>query len=287
MWIQVQLNNELAEMQTLCCPSGNSMHEISMEEAMELAKGSSFEAVFTKVTLLRTVRSLDGMILCPSRSCDYVGWVPLHFTCDRPLECELCGYSWRSIQLLPLRTRIFNFIKSLVIGEEDSLSLVWKDLWTKACPGCNVPIEKNGGCSHIACVRCGLNFCWLCMKPVRMHNDTACELRLAWLSGLYAVLGLLFLYKLLWICGNVYEVMYGLTMLVTAVASLVAGVGMLCVSIFSRESGFMWMVLLLLICMHCGVVFFTEIGREILAIETSLLLAALHPTIIIIHLKFI
>jgi len=33
----------------------------------------------------------------------------------------------------------------------------------KLCPGCHVPIVKDGGCSHMTCRRCGYQFCWFCM----------------------------------------------------------------------------------------------------------------------------
>eukprot|EP00746_Dinoflagellata_sp_MGD_P164810 gnl/MRDRNA2_/MRDRNA2_93694_c0_seq1.p1 gnl/MRDRNA2_/MRDRNA2_93694_c0~~gnl/MRDRNA2_/MRDRNA2_93694_c0_seq1.p1 ORF type:complete len:700 (+),score=116.74 gnl/MRDRNA2_/MRDRNA2_93694_c0_seq1:293-2101(+) len=32
----------------------------------------------------------------------------------------------------------------------------------KCCPQCWVPIEKNGGCSHMRCRICGYDFCWTC-----------------------------------------------------------------------------------------------------------------------------
>lgn len=33
---------------------------------------------------------------------------------------------------------------------------------TKMCPHCFVPIEKNGGCSHMRCRMCSMDFCWTC-----------------------------------------------------------------------------------------------------------------------------
>ncbi|KAI0766947.1 hypothetical protein BD413DRAFT_605706 [Trametes elegans] len=34
----------------------------------------------------------------------------------------------------------------------------------KACPKCGTDVEKNGGCNHMRCVRCGTHMCWICMQ---------------------------------------------------------------------------------------------------------------------------
>lgn len=38
----------------------------------------------------------------------------------------------------------------------------------KPCPRCQVLIVKmdDGSCNHMACLCCGAEFCWLCMKQV-------------------------------------------------------------------------------------------------------------------------
>lgn len=46
----------------------------------------------------------------------------------------------------------------------------WKKVNTKACPKCHIPIEKNGGCSHMTC-KCGYEICWECGKPWRLQID--------------------------------------------------------------------------------------------------------------------
>jgi ariadne-1 len=33
---------------------------------------------------------------------------------------------------------------------------------TKACPRCKVPVQKDGGCSHMRCKQCYKEFCWNC-----------------------------------------------------------------------------------------------------------------------------
>ncbi|CAI4220884.1 unnamed protein product [Auanema sp. JU1783] len=36
---------------------------------------------------------------------------------------------------------------------------------TKKCPGCHTDTERNGGCAHMQCTSCGLNWCFRCVKP--------------------------------------------------------------------------------------------------------------------------
>jgi len=40
----------------------------------------------------------------------------------------------------------------------------WKLSHTRPCPGCSSPIIKDGGCNHVRCGRCRVEFCWACMR---------------------------------------------------------------------------------------------------------------------------
>ncbi|KAI1773098.1 hypothetical protein F4818DRAFT_443461 [Hypoxylon cercidicola] len=44
--------------------------------------------------------------------------------------------------------------------EEEETNRVFYGL-TKPCPECRVPIEKNQGCDHMICLRCGRHFSWM------------------------------------------------------------------------------------------------------------------------------
>ena len=46
----------------------------------------------------------------------------------------------------------------------------WKLSHTRPCPGCTSPIIKDGGCNHVRCGRCRVEFCWACMR-----SRTSCK----------------------------------------------------------------------------------------------------------------
>ena len=47
-------------------------------------------------------------------------------------------------------------------GPESLSSWVAIRMSTKPCPKCRTPTERDGGCMHMACSKCGLEWCWVC-----------------------------------------------------------------------------------------------------------------------------
>lgn len=47
---------------------------------------------------------------------------------------------------------------------------------TRRCPNCKVRIQKNGGCQHMTCRRCGYEFHWCCGQKYRnsYHSSLVC-----------------------------------------------------------------------------------------------------------------
>mmetsp|Transcript_547 Transcript_547/g.654 ORF Transcript_547/g.654 Transcript_547/m.654 type:complete len:638 (+) Transcript_547:37-1950(+) len=54
---------------------------------------------------------------------------------------------------------------------DDSETIHWIGANTKDCPKCRIAVEKNGGCNHMTCRQCGYEWCWLCNRPWKGHND--------------------------------------------------------------------------------------------------------------------
>ena len=54
--------------------------------------------------------------------------------------------------------------------DESTATRRWLREFTKPCPGCHDPIEKNQGCNHMTCSSCHFEFCWVCMDPWSSHG---------------------------------------------------------------------------------------------------------------------
>ncbi len=66
------------------------------------------------------------------------------------------------------------------LSEDELAAADWKAKNTKQCPKCVSPIEKNGGCDKMQCLKCHHEFCFSCLapfEPIRKngnhyHRDT-------------------------------------------------------------------------------------------------------------------
>jgi hypothetical protein len=61
-------------------------------------------------------------------------------------------------------------------GGQDFSTRVWMFFNTQSCPKCEIPIERISGCDHMACDKCGHNFCWRCLKPRSGYFNHDCPI---------------------------------------------------------------------------------------------------------------
>jgi len=113
------------------------------------------------------------LLICPNQNCrDYIELTSLR---QRAAECPTCH-----IKYCLRCERIQNITCKLGLCYNSSTGEVksWgfgKPL--KRCPECQYFIEKNGGCNHMTCSRCGYQFRWCCMRPyASRHNEFICSL---------------------------------------------------------------------------------------------------------------
>lgn len=75
----------------------------------------------------------------------------------RPVDCEMVG----------------NWIEKNAIESDNTR---WILAFTKPCPKCKRPIEKNSGCNRMTCrPPCNFVFCWLCLSDWDVHGYRSCN----------------------------------------------------------------------------------------------------------------
>ncbi|CAF1243071.1 unnamed protein product [Adineta ricciae] len=98
-------------------------------------------------------RDITGKVICPEENCarlltQKTIHSALHkFHHDELLASYLSRHNW--------------------YGTSDE----WIKRFSKKCPQCQVPIEKNGGCSNMKCTQCSLNFQWHLIVTVEEARD--------------------------------------------------------------------------------------------------------------------
>ncbi len=122
---------------------------------------------------------LTSSITCPEVNCT-VGL-------SQKAICEILS-KYKSHQLLN------NYLREQQWqGKSDE----WIERFAARCPGCNVPIEKNGGCDEMVCIRCQTHFYWSKAKSYvqtdRKHQNQSFFVIDPLVDGIILVILLLFL----------------------------------------------------------------------------------------------
>ncbi|CAG2176376.1 unnamed protein product [Oppiella nova] len=121
---------------------------------------------------------------CPSPDClsaikvdNYVEFIPIECKCGS-VFCFICGERWHE----PTRCAVLKSWQKKCLGESgekiDCETANWILSYTKECPKCKAPIEKNGGCNHMTCrnQQCKYEFCWICLSDWSKHGyQTSCN----------------------------------------------------------------------------------------------------------------
>ena len=58
-------------------------------------------------------------------------------------------------------------------SQDGSETVNWITVHTKACPKCQKPVEKNGGCNLVSCI-CGQSFWWGFLSLLRTFSSCEC-----------------------------------------------------------------------------------------------------------------
>jgi len=128
----------------------------------------AFQEQINQELLSSYLVSTSDVRKCPNLNCSYAGIISISAKCSQPLKCEACQTTWRDPLHLTRKEKFIALFSHNKDQRNEAFSSLWKKLWTKRCPGCQVSIQKYGGCPSIRCGYCGLCFCWICHSP---HNS--------------------------------------------------------------------------------------------------------------------
>lgn len=150
------------------CPKPGCRKELEHGEIQALADDKTF-AHYDKLLVRRAVASLPDFRWCSNARCgsghEHVGGS------DNPImTCKACTKKTCYVHSVPWHSG-----KSCEIYDEElakdpdvAANRAYQRRHTKPCPQCSKPIEKNGGCDHMQCMKsaggCGYEFCWRCLS---------------------------------------------------------------------------------------------------------------------------
>ncbi|PHT59423.1 putative E3 ubiquitin-protein ligase ARI7 [Capsicum baccatum] len=113
---------------------------------------------------------------CPAPGCNFA--VEFDIGSD---NCEvMCGCSnyfcWNCTKEAHRPVDCDMVVKWMEKNNAESENTNWILAYTKACPKCKRPIEKNAGCMRMTCRDpCKYQFCWLCLNSWETHGYNPCN----------------------------------------------------------------------------------------------------------------
>ncbi|UMM22804.1 hypothetical protein L5515_003827 [Caenorhabditis briggsae] len=114
--------------------------------------GQSSYSEYQRKATERLIAIDDEGVTCPNPSCGQsFFWEP--YDDDGRSQCPDCFYTFcRKCTE-----------RDCVCQSEDDLTRTTIEATTRRCPKCNVATERNGGCAHIHCTSCGMDWCFKCV----------------------------------------------------------------------------------------------------------------------------
>lgn len=162
-WIRSQLEDGRSI--ELRCPMSECKCIFSVHQVQILLSPENQE-LYQRAQSLIYFRESKDIRMCPIPKCEYAG-----FTVQGQYEffCPNCSQCWEE-----KRNTFVNILNSLKTASEEVTSALWVGVFCKHCPGCQVNIEKESGCSHMKCWTCNYQFCWNCMDKWAEHDSNKC-----------------------------------------------------------------------------------------------------------------
>jgi len=162
-WVSSRIQE--AEVSTIKCPERTCQQRINYQEIHLIVKDAETMRKYEDFTLQQALEKMTDIRWCPKPSCGMAmvgGNDTLMMRCPRETcgfcFCFRCKEPWHADSTCEQ----YQAWKRDNKGGQDMFRR-WMNQNAKPCPKCRSPIEKNGGCNHMTCVKCRHQFCWLCL----------------------------------------------------------------------------------------------------------------------------
>ena len=148
---QVQLMKSSLKYRLPCIYAPSCDHEIRFKDAA--AMSDALRRIWKDLQHReRLIRDTKFEVLeCPKPNC--VG-VAYNERGRRLAMCFMCEHTWEANP-----------------GGHDGEKPMFDGDRVRRCPKCQSPIEKNGGCNHMTCTRCGRHFDWASSEPAGQRSQ--------------------------------------------------------------------------------------------------------------------
>ncbi|CAD8125995.1 unnamed protein product [Paramecium sonneborni] len=169
-WIE-ELIKQKQNIKSFKCLNYQCKEEISLMKFHQSIVSKKIENRFQEIMFKNYLQRTQDVRPCPNKACNNYCFLPKS-RCKEEFVCDQCNFVWVDKQYLPYNKLLFinfNQVKNNIF------SIVFKFFKTQNCPKCNVQIMKNGGCRHMTCKKCLVNFCWYCKNYLEGHDDDVCS----------------------------------------------------------------------------------------------------------------
>ena len=159
--------------QVMFCLSDSCDVIIPDDHVLKLLTEEQDRVKFQNLIFESYVQNKKNLRWCPGTDCNRIFKIKTFFSTAVDVGCSRCNvnlcFKCRKEPHEPLECDIMKVWLGKQLGS--SLTDMWLRAFTKQCPKCDVPINKDGGCNHMQCKECAHHFCWICLHEWKEHDD--------------------------------------------------------------------------------------------------------------------
>ncbi|XP_042483690.1 probable E3 ubiquitin-protein ligase ARI8 [Macadamia integrifolia] len=156
----------------LRCPDPSCSVAIDQDLINQLVSDEDKEK-FSRYLLRSYIETNRKIKWCPSPGCGFAIEFAIGSSSkswDVICRCSY-GFCWNCTEEIHRPVDCDTVAKWILKHSSESESTNYILVYTKPCPKCKRPIEKNHGCMHMTCrAPCNFEFCWLCLSEWSGHS---------------------------------------------------------------------------------------------------------------------